>query len=717
MPALREFLHFDRPTQGALSYLRTATQCLFYYQRYVLFLLVLTRIHGQSTDSKKPSQKNKSVEKNQIEVVAEAPAKGVEGTFQKVQLKNSQNRFENNISQVLRNEPGFQINRFGAPGSFSAVSIRAASPSQTNVYLDGMPLNSALGGAVNLENIPVEMFESAELYRSYIPFHLSGANIGGAVDLIPVLPQEDQGSYLFLNSFGTSLYGGGIGLGYADHRQMHYVNLEGSLNRYIFNNDQGTRSINFEDDTKEIRRNEDYKSVGYTGLARIPVKKNAIKILADLNLRERGLPGVIGAPLDNVRLLRNRAVLRVSGDFLFNDWILLKPFAGFSLGHSLFTDPDQELPAGLKRQERLAWQTEAGVIPTFYLAGEKLVLSFSVSDTYNRLNLDGASLAERNAIETGSSLEFTPMHWLGRLIVSGKYIWMSDSPREPLKNLLLIDPALDKRNFQLKTGQARLSFFPVGILRKIQGKKFKKTARVFEAFASLKYSERPPSLSESYGNGDVILPSPGLVQEKSKTWSTGVTGALPCGALRCQLYTAWFHTESQDLIVFIQNSQRTSIAFNIASTLSRGLESQGEINYKHYITLRLKASYIEAADKGDISFYRDKRIPFIPGYTLGAYIESGTESIRIFANTNLQGKTYLDRFNQEDKAIASRLQIDTGITWIIDKSPAMLASFMVRNITNQLAPDIFGYPLPGRYYEVHFKKRFQGETKDENKEK
>ena len=170
--------------------------------------------------------------------------------------------------------------------------------------------------------------------------------------------------------------------------------------------------------------------------------------------------------------------------------------------------------------------------------------------------------------------------------------------------------------------------------------------------------------------------------------------------------TEFYMSKASDLILLIQSTPRTSKAFNISQSETRGVEASLEVSYQHYFSIRFKGNYTDAFDTGVIPFYNGKRLPFIPRFTVGIYTETGTKYLRFFANSNLQGKVYLDQFNQENKAISNRLQIDTGISYSFLQHKSATLTFIVRNITNQLNPDIFRYPLPGRYFEIQFKKKF-----------
>ena len=74
------------------------------------------------------------------------------------------------VEELLRETVGVQVSSLG--GAFATVSIRGSTAEQVVVYLDGVPLNRALGGGVNLADLPLAQIESIEVYRSFTPAKL-----------------------------------------------------------------------------------------------------------------------------------------------------------------------------------------------------------------------------------------------------------------------------------------------------------------------------------------------------------------------------------------------------------------------------------------------------------------------------------------------------------------------------------------------------------------
>ena len=162
----------------------------------VIIILFLTT-NVQLMAAKMVIQK-KNKKQTAIHVVAKHPnIKNLNEKPHVIDLSESIHQTENYISDILNKQSGITISRYGAPGSFSELSIRGSYSHQTNIYIDGILLNDALGGFINIEELPIDLFSQVELYRSYIPTHLPGNNIGGALDLIPKFAIKKKEFYFF----------------------------------------------------------------------------------------------------------------------------------------------------------------------------------------------------------------------------------------------------------------------------------------------------------------------------------------------------------------------------------------------------------------------------------------------------------------------------------------------------------------------------------------
>ncbi len=88
------------------------------------------------------------------------------------------------IEYLLETTPGVHVRRFGGPGAPAEISIRGSSASQVVVLLDGVRLNSAQTGAVDLSTVPLDLLERIEVSRGAGSVQTGSDAIGGVVNLI-----------------------------------------------------------------------------------------------------------------------------------------------------------------------------------------------------------------------------------------------------------------------------------------------------------------------------------------------------------------------------------------------------------------------------------------------------------------------------------------------------------------------------------------------------
>jgi outer membrane cobalamin receptor len=103
------------------------------------------------------------------------------------------------LGEILQDVVGLQVQRYGAIGSQSSVSLRGMTSSQVLVLIDGRPINKFQDGLVDLSMIPVNNIASIEIVRGAAS-SLYGSNaMGGVINIIT--KKEAQNSVKI--SYGT----------------------------------------------------------------------------------------------------------------------------------------------------------------------------------------------------------------------------------------------------------------------------------------------------------------------------------------------------------------------------------------------------------------------------------------------------------------------------------------------------------------------------------
>ncbi|QZN99177.1 TonB-dependent receptor plug domain-containing protein [Chenggangzhangella methanolivorans] len=109
------------------------------------------------------------------------------------------------LPDLLDQIPGVYARRVAGTGQYTTASIRGSSPSQVNIYIDGVPYNTASEAATDISTIPMSNVERVEVYRGTTPARFSGAPLGGAINIVTKRPDQARSSA----SAGGRSFGGG----------------------------------------------------------------------------------------------------------------------------------------------------------------------------------------------------------------------------------------------------------------------------------------------------------------------------------------------------------------------------------------------------------------------------------------------------------------------------------------------------------------------------
>ncbi len=108
------------------------------------------------------------------------------------------------LPDLLDQIPGVYARRVAGTGHYTTASIRGSSPSQVNIYIDGVPYNTSSEAATDISTIPISNVERVEVYRGTTPARFSGAPLGGAINIVTKRPDEAKTSA----SAGARSFGG-----------------------------------------------------------------------------------------------------------------------------------------------------------------------------------------------------------------------------------------------------------------------------------------------------------------------------------------------------------------------------------------------------------------------------------------------------------------------------------------------------------------------------
>ncbi|MFH1680176.1 MAG: TonB-dependent receptor [Candidatus Eisenbacteria bacterium] len=595
------------------------------------------------------------------------------------------------IADILEESAGVRIRRFGGLGAYATASIRGSAPGQVEIYLDGVPLNSAEWGAVNLSELPVDNLVRAEIFRSGAPIALGASGIGGAVNLV-TRPADVPSTSLALTagSYDTwkthALRSGSAGEA-AYLLSYRHLRTRGDF-EFLF--DPGTRVQNAADDTVLTRKNNAFREHALLGKLLLPPLGGwNLELLDDWYLKESGLPGhgnliYEEASFDN---RRHRAGLRAASPALFGRRLRADLGAYHLYQRDRYFNPEREPtlhPSNLIH--RSAATGGHALLAASLLSARQAVRTrgdwrretFRPED--GNPAIEKGFLRERRVLSLSIEDEWYPLR--DRLTLYAAYRWTESEdnfhgvlpygpPPEPLETA-------HRGAFRGSTLGARADI-----------------TRLLAVRASRTRAGRLPTLHELFGTNGDVRPNPSLVPEEGTTWDGGFRLRAPeTGPVRGFIEVSAFRSERDSLIVFIQNSQQSFKAVNLESAAAEGIEIQWEIDGRR---IRLDGSFTteDVRQHGQVPHWENKWIPYVSPRELFARTTLRLGRLEMRHEYSHLDRYYRDRANTEEDRAEARNIHNAGAR-IRFLNGRLLLDLDVQNLGDDKNSDSFGYPMPGR---------------------
>ncbi len=612
------------------------------------------------------------------------------------------------VSDVLAGAAGVHVRQFGGIGAYSAVSVRGSSASQVAVYLDGIPLNSAQYGVVSLADLPIEALERVAVYRGGAPLGFESPG-GGVIDLVTRRAEGTWGRVsLGRGSFGTTK--GDIAAGWRGGPSgalviAQYLTSDGTFH-YL---DDNATPHNLADDTLKIRQNNASSSLDVTARAESRVGPLAVALSHDHLLKEQGTPGTGANPALSARLKSERGLshlrLAWAGDRP------REPIATAPLAISLyalqqrdrFNDPRGELTG--VRQDNDDRTSRLGFTMTG-LVGLPMNQQLALLTEGRRERYTPALMLPAPRTLPASSRDYAAWgaedQWLaasGRVALVGtlrRQATFDDFAGGPPYPGALPVPEASRTTYLTSWTTGTRCNLGWGL--SIKG--------------TLSHLARMPTLEELFGDRGGIYGNPRLKPELVRTHDAGVV-LLRRWSARSPVLPIWlesqvsaYRSDARDLIVFIQNSQRSSVAQNISAARLDGLEAMLRTAWANGLLGDVTWTRQWTRDEGSVAYWRSKELPGRPRDEITAQGSLAHRRWRTFYEFHFIAANYLDRYNQS--GVPARRLHNVGIA-LSPWGNAVEWTAECRNLTDQHVEDFSGYPLPGRLFYVGARLRISQE--------
>jgi vitamin B12 transporter len=546
------------------------------------------------------------------------------------------------VANALREVPGLSVVQTGTPGQLTSVFTRGLPSEDTQILLDGIPINQGLSGAFNFADLTTDNIDRIEVVRGPQSTLYGPRALAGVIQIFTKRGDGPPG--ITLSAEGGS---------YDTFRET--LESEGKVDQFDYS--IGVSRL----DTDNARPNNQYRNTAaIADVGWSPNDQLRIGGLFTYSLSDTGNPNTIFDPKPIDNFLTERWLIAPHVDLRVGDWWEHKFI--FSYDHERqLNDPNQDGFVGPTRAlfERTTIDYQNDLHPTSWLT---LTSGFF----YSRVN-------------AGQERPFVLQ------IFGPQPTFISDHTDEtagflqvtltPMTNVIFVAGGrLDHFN----------QFGDVWTYRFAGSYKIDKTNTTLHSSVATGFSP-PSSQDKIFGNNF------GLKPEKDFGWDIGVEQRL--WENRVTVGATYFHNDLSNVIGFNGLFQ----TLNLGAARTQGLET--ELRAQPIADLVLTASYTyldaEKTSSADISQPQGARLPRRPRnevYVSGSYLwwkRLRTTIEAKFVNAREELNFGGPNFDIEDYSFVN-------IAAEYDVNAHLSIFGRIDNLTNEHYAEVFGFPALGR---------------------
>ena len=635
------------------------------------------------------------------------------------------------IESFLNRNTGIKIRQSGGLGSSSRIMIHGLEGDRIKVLVDGTPMDM-FEGMFSIDDIPINIIDRIEIYKSIIPARFGVDGLGGAINIVTKEFDTDYFDFSYeIGSFNTHKTNTIIRKNFPENGILigggGFYNY--SLNNYSFNVPQ----------REHLRVKQDHATFkSYMAKGVIKFTKlwfNQIGLEFGLYNRFNEIQGVT----ENIQHAENKQEVyllenKLEKEGFFTEKLNFTMHNNFSFSQSNFIDTS----AYRYDFEGNVWLSpslygETGDVPhnsndkgtnvnsrinIDYLAGKSHTINLSSAFTYSERKPNDAMASQHAGFEIGgypstlynliSSLTWEAKISSGRIInmLSVKHFYMN-TQIEDLSSYELQEAPPLKQNSSNNYGfveAVKWQFIPD-----------------FHLKASYQRAIRLPNADEMFGDGMLIFPAANLKAEQSHNVNFGflTDKSNVLGMQRLQFETGLFYKDVENMIKLVEQFKVAGYA-NVEQIRIKGVEAELKLDINKHLYTYANITYQDARDilKYDpvTSSPNPKyglRLPNMPYFFANFGIEY--HSNQLF-NNNWFVKIFWDsRFTEEfyyswklsskqSRMIPSSFINDIGFSAEYKKRFTLSAE--CHNIADVEEWNLYQTPLPRRSFHLKFRYTF-----------
>lgn len=601
----------------------------------------------------------------------------------------TRDKFEGKIEslgEVLQKEVGIQIRQSGGLGSFSTVSLRGASSEQVMVFLDGILLNDAAMGGVDLGNISLSDVEAIEVYRGSTPMNFGKASIGGVVNIRTLRSRKEPVGRLTAGygSFNTRQMSAFINDKPGRWDYLVSADYLGSDNDFWILNDRGTDYNPYDDEWQRRKHNGfDQKNL-LTKLGCALTDALHLDFSNQCFAKDQQIANWINldgnASLDTVR---NSTIAKLTADAVgpFN----LSGYLDYTWKKEIYDDRQGDIGLGSQWNEYLT-QTYGGHLFMQWVSPRQIA-NMMVDVRHETYAPKDLLYTERNPLDS---------HRTTYTVGAQDTLYLFDAR-------LSLTPAV--RYFHvddlLQSGESYWGIYLEGsanhkdYINPQMGLKYRVCDWLTLKSNLAKYT-REPSFFELFGDRGLFLGNEDLVAEEGVNGDIGLLISREpdhCLLNRVSLEVAWFKSEVDNLITRTYDARGVGKSVNVEGATIQGIESQLSLDFFDMFRLSANATWQDTTNNDRTEEFYGQQLAGRYEKAFTGRIEACYAGVRVYAEYLYESGMYYDTActrKSPDKKI-----INAGLAWVLGHYRFQLEG---KNLDNHRHEDFNGYYMPGRSY-------------------
>lgn len=593
------------------------------------------------------------------------------------------------VSELVASTPGATVRRTGGPGDFATLSIRGSASTQAAIYLDGVLINSAGVGTVDLSTLLMSDLSRVVVHRGFTPLSFGPDGFFGALEMTSPRPRGfSLMGFTSVGAFGSRQLGVSVAESSGPFAIRIAALYSGKTGDFHYHDDNGT-PLNLTDDGLRARTNNDQN----LGQLNVDVRLWKWRLSLATFGKEQGAATPVNVRDNAARFAMWRPILNLSHEplYLAPGWSIstrLSHIAQVSETKDFGNDEqawesDSRLSAAVRVQPADWWTLEAGP----FLATQ--------------------AFAVRRPIDTDDAGgESRERHWVGGFI-DGSVLFFAH--RLQLSVGTRLDAAFDKGLFaqSLFTRQTVLADTRQRVLVQPQARISLTPVTGLTVLAQLSRRARVPTFYELFGSDGRIRGNPALNDEAQLTLDGGARYHHEFFSAEA----AYAFTQAEQLVVMVQNGQELPQAQNVGRATIHTVEASLAARPLRWLSTSLAYTFQDAKN-GTKGVEQGKPLSGRPAHQ-GRFGITGYAPNPIKSSLTLEisyiGGAYLDRV--ATRQAPERWPVNLRLMTQIASSP-IFVQFEVTNLFDQLTQpravaalqrsisvpivDFVGYPLPGR---------------------